>query len=110
MPAPSKLAISTSVVQRLVKEEASYRKEEKQQEARIEKLQGNNTGENAEYELKQERLALEETKKIFPELQKKITEAVERLEAQLALSRDDGTSAEVITKAEEVVKEAHSVA
>jgi tubulin-specific chaperone A len=54
MPAPSKLTIATSVVQRLVKEEASYRKEEKQQEVRIEKLKGDDSDENAEYQLKQE--------------------------------------------------------
>jgi hypothetical protein len=54
MPAPSKLTIATSVVQRLVKEDASYRKEEKLQEARIEKLSGDSTDENAEYSLNQE--------------------------------------------------------
>jgi len=54
MPAPTRLAIATSAVQRLVKEEASYRKEEKQQETRIEKLQGDSTDENAEYTLRQE--------------------------------------------------------
>jgi tubulin-specific chaperone A len=54
MPAPSKLTIATSVVQRLIKEEASYRKEEKMQEARIEKLQGDNSDENAEYQMRQE--------------------------------------------------------
>jgi tubulin-specific chaperone A len=54
MPAPSKLAIATSSVQRLVKEERSYRKEQIQQEERIEKLQGGSSDENAEYLLKQE--------------------------------------------------------
>jgi tubulin-specific chaperone A len=54
MPAPSKLAIATSSVQRLVKEEGSYRKEQIQQEERIEKLQGDSSDENAEYLLKQE--------------------------------------------------------
>jgi tubulin-specific chaperone A len=52
MPAPSKLVIAASSVQRLVKEEASYRKEQKQQEERIENFQG--TDENAEFLLNQE--------------------------------------------------------
>lgn len=52
---PTQLAIATSVVNRLVKEEKSYHEEYKQQEARIAKMeQSNSTEENAEYELKQE--------------------------------------------------------
>lgn len=55
MPPPSQLAIATSSVQRLVKEEASYHKELTQQEARIAKLENEvNSDENAEYQLKQE--------------------------------------------------------
>jgi tubulin-specific chaperone A len=55
MAPPSQLAIATSSVQRLVKEEASYHKELTQQQARLEKLLAS-TGEeeNAEYQLKQE--------------------------------------------------------
>jgi predicted ribosome quality control (RQC) complex YloA/Tae2 family protein len=55
MAPPSQLAIATSSVQRLVKEEASYHKELKNQEARLEKLiNSKEQDENAEYQLKQE--------------------------------------------------------
>ena len=55
MAPPSQLAIATSAVNRLVKEEASYHKELEQQQARIAKLeQGDNDDENAEFVLKQE--------------------------------------------------------
>lgn len=54
MAPPSKLAISTSVVTRLVKEEASYHTEAAQQEARIAKLEASAGDENAEYTLRQE--------------------------------------------------------
>jgi hypothetical protein len=54
MPAPSQLAIHTSVLQRLVKEEASYHKELEQQEVRIAKLEQGGDDENAEYTLRQE--------------------------------------------------------
>jgi tubulin-specific chaperone A len=54
MAPPSKLAVATSSVMRLVKEEASYHKEMAQQEARIKKLEGDTTDENTEYQLKQE--------------------------------------------------------
>ena len=54
MPAPSKLAIATSSVTRLLKEEASYHKELEQQEARIKKSEQNRDGENADFQMKQE--------------------------------------------------------
>jgi len=57
MAPPSKLAVATSSVRRLVKEEASYHKEIVQQESRIKKLEDNlenNEDGNAEYQLKQE--------------------------------------------------------
>jgi len=54
MPPPSKLAVATSSLLRLIKEEASYHKEMAQQEARIKKLEAGSEDENAEYLLKQE--------------------------------------------------------
>jgi hypothetical protein len=54
MAPPSKLAIATGVVTRLVKEEASYHKEIEQQEARIKKAKTNEGDDNAEYTLRQE--------------------------------------------------------
>jgi len=55
MAPPSPLAIATSSLQRLVKEEASYHKELEQQRTRISKLeQGGGDEENAEYTLRQE--------------------------------------------------------
>jgi hypothetical protein len=54
MAPPSKLAIATSAVRRLVKEEASYHKEIAQQKVRIQRLEGDKEDENAEYQLKQE--------------------------------------------------------
>ena len=51
---PSKLAVATSSVTRLLKDEASYHKEMAQQEKRIQKLQEDKDDGNAEYMLKQE--------------------------------------------------------
>ncbi len=52
---PSQLAIATSVLNRLVKEEKSYHDEYKHQEASIAKLeQGNSSDENADFQLRQE--------------------------------------------------------
>lgn len=52
--APSKIAVATSSVLRLVKEEASYHKELELQEARIKKLESSTGDDNAEFQLKQE--------------------------------------------------------
>jgi tubulin-specific chaperone A len=102
MAPPSKLAIATGVVLRLVKEEASYHKEITQQEARIKKAETSEGDENAEYTLRQEvcsgyvarslgltilqRQALQETKNVLPGMKTKIEQAVERLEEELVSS------------------------
>lgn len=55
MPPPSQLAIATSSLTRLTKEEASYHAEHEQQKARIAKLEeSSSSDENAEFTLKQE--------------------------------------------------------
>lgn len=55
MAPPSPLAIATSSLQRLVKEEASYYKELEKQEARLKKIEASTEeDENREYTLKQE--------------------------------------------------------
>lgn len=55
MPPPSPLAIATSSLQRLVKEEASYYKELEKQEARLKKTEeSTEEDENRIYTLKQE--------------------------------------------------------
>ncbi|KAG9593615.1 hypothetical protein KCU77_g6622, partial [Aureobasidium melanogenum] len=102
MAPPSQLAIATSAVNRLVKEEASYHKELEQQQARIEKLkQAGSDDENAEWNLKQENRALEETKAMFPQLRTRIQESLAKLEQQL--EQDEQNSPEEITKAKEAV-------
>jgi tubulin-specific chaperone A len=55
MPAPSKIAIATSVLNRLIKEETSYHKEAESQQKRITKLETDpSDDENAEFTLRQE--------------------------------------------------------
>lgn len=55
MAPPSQLSIAASSVQRLIKEEASYYKELRQQEARLATAEAaKDEDENAEYQLRQE--------------------------------------------------------
>ncbi|KAI9701753.1 MAG: hypothetical protein M1836_001096 [Candelina mexicana] len=111
MAPPSPLSIATSSVQRLVKEEASYQTELQQQQSRIQKLQTSNGHEddgNAEYQLRQERKALEETKAVLPPLRERIKEAIENLESQLEAAKESGkeTPVEEVTKAKEAIASA----
>ncbi|KAI9788333.1 MAG: hypothetical protein M1833_003016 [Piccolia ochrophora] len=111
MPAPSPLAIASSSLQRLVKEEHSYHKELEQQEARLQKLEqekATSSDENVEYQIRQEKQAIEETKGVFGQLRKKISDATARLESELEAEAGKGqdSNVEEITKAKETVAEA----
>ncbi|KAK4906115.1 hypothetical protein LTR28_000655 [Elasticomyces elasticus] len=105
MAPPSQLSIATSSVNRLVKEEASYHKELEQQHARIAKLDEDGGDENAEYQLRQEQKAIEETKAMFPALRQRIKDALAKLEQQLEKNEGSADPAE-ITKAKEAVASA----
>ncbi|KAL2130979.1 hypothetical protein VTI74DRAFT_5701 [Chaetomium olivicolor] len=117
MAPPTPLAIATQAVNRLVKEESYYHKEQASQEKRIKKLEEdieNNSPDldsNAEYILKQEKTALEETKAVFAPLRRRIADAVETLEEQIAISESDGTgSEEELKKAREALESGQKLA
>ncbi|OQE20485.1 hypothetical protein PENSTE_c013G09547 [Penicillium steckii] len=106
----SQLEITTSSVIRLVKEEASYHNELVEQEKRIQKLEGAQGGddENQEYLLKQEHLALEETKKVLPSLKAKLVNTVAELETLITEEGQKGSESNVahITAAKEAIAKA----
>ncbi|KAL2872661.1 putative tubulin-specific chaperone Rbl2 [Aspergillus lucknowensis] len=106
----SQLEIATGSVQRLTKEEASYRRELEQQKARIQQLEAQDLSadENREYMLKQERLALEETERVFPSLKRKIEEAIARLNSLLVEEGKKGEESNVehINAAKEAIANA----
>ncbi|KAL4863743.1 hypothetical protein BDV12DRAFT_189469 [Aspergillus spectabilis] len=93
----SQLEIATASVQRLIKEEASYRRELEQQKGRIQKLEAQDPSEdeNREYLLRQERLALEETERIFPTLKQKIEETIAKLSSLLVEEGKKGAESNV---------------
>ncbi|ROW16294.1 hypothetical protein VPNG_01896 [Cytospora leucostoma] len=111
MAPPSPLAVATSSVQRLVKEELYYHKELASQQTRVEKLEkeikegSKDSDENAEYVLKQEKQAVEETKNVFGPLRNRINDAVLKLEEQIAIGESNaGESAQdELAKAKEVL-------
>ncbi|KAI9789044.1 MAG: hypothetical protein M1816_006399 [Peltula sp. TS41687] len=117
MPAPSPLQISTSSLLRLLNEESSYGTEVRDQEARLGKLQQqqrNNDGDdgddgNLEYEIRQQKQAIEETKALFPQLKSRIEEAGRRLQAlldEIHAPAVGGGEQEEVTKAREALGKA----
>lgn len=109
MPPASPLAIATSSVQRLVKEEASYHRELEQQTKRLQKLESEGQGADEEgnhaFLLKQERQAVEETKAVFPMLKEKILNAVAKLEQLIEEegNKGDQSNVEQITAAKQAI-------
>ncbi|KYK57697.1 tubulin-specific chaperone Rbl2 [Drechmeria coniospora] len=114
MPPPSPLAIASSSVQRLLKEEASYHKELADQEARVKTLgedikNGKSAGdENAEFMLKQQQTAVEETKAVFGPLKKRIADAIAKLEDQIASSEELGTQGADVEQAKAMLAQARA--
>ncbi|EFY90867.1 tubulin folding cofactor A [Metarhizium acridum] len=115
MPPPSQLAIATGAVTRLLKEEASYRKELADQEAQVKKLEesirnGGGDGDgNAEFMLKQNKTAVEQTKAVFGPLKDRIAAAVTKLEDQISLAEEAGGS-EDLENAKDVLGRARAKA
>ncbi|KAI9036405.1 putative tubulin-specific chaperone Rbl2 [Aspergillus affinis] len=110
----SQLEITTQSVLRLVKEEASYHNELKEQTNRIQRLETHeNTDaddENQEYTLRQERLALEETKKVLPTLKQKIDDSIAKLESLLTEEGQKGaeSNVELINAGKEAIAKART--
>jgi len=110
MPPPTDLAIATKSVQRLVKEQAYYRAELVKQKARVQDLEtevstgGPDLDVNAEYVLKQETKAMEETKAVFGPLKQRTVDAVAKLEEQTALSESKGAPEDELATAKEALK------
>ncbi|CAK7201122.1 tubulin folding cofactor A [Sporothrix eucalyptigena] len=97
MPPPSDLAIATKAVERLVKEEAFYRAELAKQQDRVRQLAAeiaaatdpSTLDSNAEYVLKQESRAVDETNAVFAPLRQRTAESVSTLEEQIAIREAD---------------------
>lgn len=112
MGPPSPLAISSSSVQRLLKEEATYHAELAQQEAKVRMLEekeaqgGSEDDGNAEFVLKQQRTAVEQTRAVFAPLRQRIADAVAKLEEQIALSDDTGAHSADLASAKAVLAQA----
>ncbi|CCF38968.1 tubulin-specific chaperone Rbl2 [Colletotrichum higginsianum] len=98
MAPPSQLTVATLAVTRLLKEEISYEKELIQQKAKVATLEAEiregkpDEDGNREYMLRQLKLAVEETQKMFPALRTRVEDSTAKLEEQIALAESGGAS------------------
>ncbi|KXH53777.1 tubulin-specific chaperone Rbl2 [Colletotrichum simmondsii] len=105
MAPPSQLTVATLSVTRLLKEEISYEKELIQQRGKVTTLENEikegkpDEDGNRGYMLKQLKLAVEETQKVFPELRTRVEDATVKLEEQIALAESGGASPEELETA-----------
>ncbi|KAF8428707.1 tubulin binding cofactor A [Tirmania nivea] len=106
MPPPSALGIKTSSVVRLIKEESSYHKELASAKQSLEKML---TGEEPdEYELRQQRKVIEETKAMVPEVRTRLQTALEALQLQLK-NTPESEAAESKEKAQKAIDDAQKL-
>lgn len=77
---PTPLEIKTKAVQRLLKEEQLYLKEISEQEEQLQQMRASDTD---EYEIKKYEKVLDESKRMVPELKKKIQEHAKGLNSYI---------------------------
>ncbi|KAI5778168.1 tubulin binding cofactor A [Geopyxis carbonaria] len=104
MPPPTSLAIKTSAVLRLIKEEASYHKEEIAQTARLERMV---EAKADEYEIRQQQRVVSETQVVVPPVREKLKAAIEILEYEIEASESE--SAENKEKAQKAIEDGKKV-
>ncbi|SZF03008.1 unnamed protein product [Blumeria hordei] len=105
MPPPSSLAIATGALQRLIKEEASYHDELKGQEARLQKLTNSSDEDgNHDWNIRQERTAIEQTRAVFPSLKQRISEAQANVKRQLEEGENSGVNEIEVKRAKELLE------
>ncbi|RPB19416.1 tubulin binding cofactor A [Terfezia boudieri ATCC MYA-4762] len=108
MPPPSALDIRTSSVVRLIKEESSYHKELASAKKSLEKMLAGE--EPDEYELRQQRKVVEETKAMIPEVRTRLQTALEALKFQLELQKSpESEPAQCKEKAQKAIDDAQKL-
>ncbi|KAI5958806.1 RBL2 [Candida theae] len=94
--APSQLQIKVSALKRLIKEKDMYQREVSEQEQYVNQLKANN---GDEYELKKQVEVLDESKRMVPQVSKKI----EELKKSLSEYLENYTGDEDVTEAKDLL-------
>ncbi|KAL8784607.1 MAG: hypothetical protein Q9213_003862 [Squamulea squamosa] len=109
MSRPSPLAISVGSIQRLLKEETTYRTELANQESRLQRLEdGSEEDEdgNREWNVRQAKQAIQETKAVFEPLREKLLGAVGGLEQLLSSTQAEQFDEKDVNAAKELIAKA----
>ncbi|GAA5899719.1 Rbl2p [Sporobolomyces salmoneus] len=101
--AARQLSIKTGVVNRLVKEVASYKTEAEAAKATADKMEAE---EEDEYEVKQARRVQADSLQMIPDSEKRLAKAIEDLEELVMSAEDEISSTEEFKKAEAALKAA----
>ncbi|GAA5942718.1 Rbl2p [Sporobolomyces koalae] len=97
------LSIKTGVVNRLVKEVASYKKEVEDNKAVADRMEANG---DDEYEVRQARKVQADSAQMIPDSENRLAKAIDDLEELVASAEDDVASTEEFKKAETALKNA----
>ncbi|PLW08837.1 hypothetical protein PCANC_00230 [Puccinia coronata f. sp. avenae] len=100
------LKIKTGVVERLIKEEDSYRKEYDNQLKRIDKVQ-KDTPED-DWNIRKQKEVLDETVKMIPDVKQRLSRAVEELKDLVSAHEAELAGTQELAKAEQVLSLAAS--
>ncbi|KAK4704060.1 tubulin-specific chaperone A, partial [Phenoliferia sp. Uapishka_3] len=95
-----KITIKTNVVNRLVKEVASYKSEALLLQARVEKMEAENQD---VYEVRQQRRVHADSLQMIPDSEKRLAKSVEELEALIASTEDELKGTEELELAKKAV-------
>ncbi|MBW0535513.1 hypothetical protein O181_075228 [Austropuccinia psidii MF-1] len=95
------LKIKTGVVERLVKEKDSYNKEYEQQLRRIEKIKIETP--HDDWNIRKQNEVLQETVKIMPDVEQRLSKAIEELKELVEAHQEDLAQTEELAKAKQVL-------
>lgn len=100
------LRIKTGVVERLIKEEDSYQKEYENQLKRIEKVKQESPDDD--WNIRKQKEVLEETVKMIPDVQQRLSKAIEELNDLVVAHEEELAGTEELSKAKQALSLAAS--
>ncbi|KAH9441335.1 hypothetical protein MJO28_015666 [Puccinia striiformis f. sp. tritici] len=100
------LKIKTGVVERLIKEEDSYKNEYDNQLKRIEKIKHETPDD--EWNIRKQKEVLDETVKMIPDVKQRLSKAVEELNDLVSAHEEELAGTEELSKAQQVLSLAAS--
>ncbi|EFP79089.1 hypothetical protein PGT21_017640 [Puccinia graminis f. sp. tritici] len=95
------LKIKTGVVERLIKEEDSYKKEYDNQLKRIEKVKQETPDDD--WNIRKQKEVLDETIKMIPDVKQRLSKAIEELADLVSAHETDLAGTEELSKAQQVL-------